>query len=110
MEILVKRLQELELFLNQHGVNRYESLLHGYRLQLENYLADPQNVDFPTDTFESIKSHVFGGMGSLNDLLICKENGHIVDNENQANKNLEEFRVNLRKILNVIINKMNNTE
>ena len=32
---------------------------------------------------------LFGGMGSLNDLIICKANGHQVEDEEAANKELD---------------------
>lgn len=35
---------------------------------------------------------LFGGMGSFNDLYLCKENGHIIDNENAANRELDNLR------------------
>ncbi len=38
---------------------------------------------------------LFGGMGSLNDLNIYKENGHIVSNEREANVELSKLRSRL---------------
>ena len=35
---------------------------------------------------------LFGGMGSLNDLWIDPENGHVVSNPRDANRKLDEFR------------------
>jgi replicative DNA helicase len=45
-----------------------------------------------------VRRQIFGGMGSLNDLFICKDNGHIVENEKAANQELEKLRRDLRRL------------
>lgn len=39
----------------------------------------------------------FGGMGSFNDLILCNENGHKVDDIDASNKKLSELREKISK-------------
>lgn len=43
------------------------------------------SIDQCTDLNERRVLYLFGGMGSLNDIWICRANGDLVDDEQQAN-------------------------
>jgi len=92
-------LKELEDFLQSCGVIKYASLLASYRGILDQYINNPSEYPFPLETISNLRKHAFGGMGSLNDLWLCKENGHIVDDESSANEKLDELRERLKDAL-----------
>jgi hypothetical protein len=48
---------------------------------------------------ENAREQLQGGMGSLNDIWICKDNGHLTDDEESDNQKLEEFRVRLQDLM-----------
>ncbi len=48
---------------------------------------------------EAAQKQLQGGMGSLNDVWICKENGHVTTDEQGDNEKLEEYRIRLRDLL-----------
>lgn len=51
-------------------------------------VSEPQ---LPEWLITQIRSQ-FGGMGTLNDLAISRINGHVVDDESEANRRLNELR------------------
>ncbi len=47
------------------------------------------------EIIHDLKPYAFGGMGSLNDLCFCKENGHYIEDEDTAN---EIFSISRKKL------------
>jgi hypothetical protein len=91
---LINTLTELLTFLQHHDV-RYSVVVENYLKKLESASSKEEAMQIMTE----VRERVLGGMGSLNDVWISKENGHTVDNENYANSQLEVFRDELRRIL-----------
>lgn len=91
---LISILSRLLEFLQAHGVR--------YAIVVENYLKKLRaaNTDEEIHTVSAgIKKQMLGGMGSLNDVWISRENGHIVSDEKAANTDLEQLREELRHVL-----------
>ena len=89
-------LQDIEILLDSCKVG-YAVIAKKYAEQLKQ-LQTSGEVDIQIILYE-IKKQMLGGMGSLNDVWISRENGHNVDDEAIANKKLEEYRVRLRQLL-----------
>ncbi len=89
-------LQDIESLLDASKVG-YAVIAKKYAEQLKKMEAtgatDEQSI------MSEIKKQMLGGMGSLNDVWISRENGHDVDDEDSANKELEEYRTRLRQQL-----------
>jgi len=89
-------LQDIESLLDSCKVG-YAIIAKKYVEQLKQMeasgAADEQRILF------EIKKQMLAGMGSLNDVWISRENGHNVDDEDSANKVLEEYRTRLRQQL-----------
>jgi len=98
IEKVCTTLKELEDFLQSCG-EEYSSILSKHRRTLEQYITDPGKYPFPLETISELKKHAFGGMGSLNDLWLSKENGHTLDDESSANEKLDELRERLKDAL-----------
>jgi hypothetical protein len=81
---LIANLDETTILLRDHGETRWLSWATRCRNELETY--DAAAFDHVLDAF--------GGMGSLNDLLILTANGHVVrpDQEHSVNDRLSHLR------------------
>ena len=89
-------LQEIELLLESFKV-KYAIIAKKYREELVKLSSDdPSNNQA---ILSDIKQKMLAGMGSLNDVWISKDNGHDVEDEISANKELERLRNKLRKNL-----------
>ena len=86
---IISTLSELEEFLNTHKVN-YVSVIHAFREKLMSVKSDDKEEI--NREISALNKHVFGGMSSLNDVWISKNNGHLVDNEVFANQKLVNFK------------------
>lgn len=91
---LLAILYELLGFLETHKVN-YASVIKRIVKTLEP-IIDHEKLQ---QAIKDSRRQLLGGMGSLNDVWITKENGHVVDDEKAANRRLEEYREKLRRIL-----------
>jgi len=89
-------LQDIESLLDSCKVG-YAVIAKKYAEQLKQ-IETSEAVD-KQRILSEIKKQMLGGMGSLNDVWISRENGHDVDDEDSANKELEEYRVRLREQL-----------
>ena len=81
---LKKHLQDCYQLLNDSGENFWKLKIKKMIFLLEkdtNYQHVPDEI-----------LSWFGGMGSFNDLILCKENGHSVVNSTISNGNLSKFR------------------
>jgi hypothetical protein len=83
---LVEALMDLERQLKRYQ-DPYASVVTGVREGIESEDEAPVS---PTDLDEVRR--MFGGMASLNDIYISKANGHSVDNEEEANRKVDELR------------------
>lgn len=78
-----------QLFLECQVVN--------FQKVIEEYIAtlDKAYV-IPADKINEMRLTFFGGMGSLNDVIISKDNYHAVENEDKVNKKLDALREQLK--------------
>lgn len=79
-------LKEIEDYLRRHRVN--------YATVIAEILENPSvlsNTQISKISQLEVRD-LFGGMGSLNDIYISKANGHIVENEKEANGHLDKLR------------------
>ncbi len=86
---LTGTLEEMATFLEQCGDRRWPTILRQLRS-----LISPVGPTGKPD-WEAALTRIrplFGGMGSLNDLYLCQENGHSVPDEQRAN---EDFNARL---------------
>ena len=88
-EVVRRRLLELERFLEQHGV-KYATEVAALRQRIEKVQA----TDLPRSERERVRA-LFGGMSSLNDVVISRASGHIVDDEAAANLELDRLTQDL---------------
>lgn len=88
MDILIIKnsLKQLLNLLEKHQV-RYAVIIKKLIIQLEQMHEEK----IPESLIKEIKE-LFGGMGSLNDIYICSANGHLVNNEKEANQRLNELK------------------
>ena len=80
-----KGLEELASFLEHCGESSWPPILRRLKSEVTN--ADPTNKTALAELVTRLRP-LFGGMGSLNDLYLCRENGHNVPNEQVANAKL----------------------
>jgi hypothetical protein len=79
---VVAALRAVEDLLRKHGVN-YATVVNSVRQTVES-----QGDRDAASTRASVRA-LFGGMGTLTDVVITKENGHLVEDERSANDELE---------------------
>jgi len=79
-------LRQLEDLMNSHRVS-FAVVIH----QLITQLTEATDAELSDPLLRDVRS-LFGGIGSLNDVCISKLNGHLVDNEREANRRLDELR------------------
>jgi len=91
---LISILSRLVTFLQSHGV-RYATVVENYLKKLE---AASAEEDISRISAE-VREQMLKGMGSLNDVWISRENGHIVSDEKAANSQLEMLREELRHLI-----------
>lgn len=91
---LISILSRLLELLQSHSV-RYAIVVENYLKRLKAANTDEELLVVSTE----IKKQMLGGMGSLNDVWISHENGHIVSDEKAANSALEQLRDKLRHVL-----------
>ena len=97
MENLIEFLKKFENFLQKYEVKCGDSLQE-YRQMLE--------TGDETKTQEAISEldiYVFGGMGSLQDLIICKENGNLIEkkDEDKVDRQLQKYVKKLQILFKV---------
>ncbi len=64
-----------------------------YPAYVETFLAKLQSGEsFSKEELSNVSHYLFGGMGSLNDLVISKFNRHEVADEKAANRELDSIR------------------
>jgi hypothetical protein len=85
--------RDLEALLRKHKV-KYLALVEEKRNRLEGI----HDRALPASVRREILG-LFGGMGSLNDVLISRLNGHDVDNESTANEQLDRMTSQLWSLL-----------
>jgi len=61
---------------------------------VSNQIRHTETSSLSPDELESVMG-LFGGMGSLNDVYISRRNGHVVDDEAEANRRLDLLREEL---------------
>ena len=76
----------------------------GYAVVVKKHIGEleklsPEDSDVIQVILSKAKKEILAGMGSLNDVWICRDNGHEVDDEESANKELEHLRIKLRRVL-----------
>lgn len=92
MEELSRLLEEGIVFLKQHNV-KWNKVLLKMKDELDETYTKEGILSFLLKNEWSI----YGGMGSLYDIIICPENGHIADDFQEANKKLDDYRERLSK-------------
>lgn len=90
---LISILSRLLEFLQFHGV-RYAIVVEKYLKKFERAHTDEEIRKVSAE----VRKQMLGGMGSLNDVWISQENGHIVSDEKIANAQLEQLREELRNV------------
>lgn len=88
-------LEKLNQFLVNHHDQYMQPTIIEYLGRLK-VLRDGENL--PNELLKDMQITLFGGMGSLNDLSICRDNKHMVENEKKANEELEELRQKLKTV------------
>jgi hypothetical protein len=81
---IVNLLVRLDDLLGKHHV-RYDVVVHPIRQQAE------QEADLSAET-RARALEMFGAMGSLTDIVITRANGHLVEDEDGANEELDAIR------------------
>ena len=89
---------EMEGFLRKYGVGKWASVFSHHRKILERSFTI-ENIQNALNTFSC-------GMGSFNDLIICKKNGHSIKihEEQDVWKELKELRAKVSQNLSEIKN------
>ena len=91
---LLASLKKVRAFLEVYEVHGWSSTLHQLEDQIQH--LDPQDIAgwrrFLT------QNRLFGGMGALDDLVICRTNGYRVQDESRAN---QEYMVLVRDLKSV---------
>ena len=93
---ILTKLEQLKNFLKNYN-EPYAKILDD--LETEMRSADILNMQKEIEILERLKTHMFGGMGSINDIWISRRNGHKVDDEEKANSRLDELRWQLKDAL-----------
>jgi hypothetical protein len=93
---ILEKLEQLKSFLRNYN-EPYADVLEDLEEEIKS--ADILNLEKEKEILERLKTYMFGGMGSINDIWISKNNGHKVDDEQKANKTLEELRWQLRNAI-----------
>jgi len=78
-DLLLKVLDDLEQLLLQHGENFWGEWINSVSTRIRN--GDGYGL-------EELLGF-YGGMGSLTDLIICPENGHRIEKEDEARVNAQ---------------------
>ena len=89
MSELINILSRLLRFLQSHDVR--------YAIVVENYLKRLESANTEDEINRIVaeaRERMLGGMGSLNDVWICNENGHIVDDEKWPIPSWSDFAKN----------------
>lgn len=91
---LLRVLEAIEALLRTHGENFWAEWIDSAEMRLRN--TDDYGVDELLGFFE--------GMGSLNDLIICPENGHLIkrEDEEQVNARLKDLLEQAASIAHVL--------
>lgn len=85
---LAEALRELQHFLQQCGDTRWSAILDRFLAKCTTVSWDDRS-GWKTLVIEM--QPLFGGMGSLNDLVLCQENGHHVSDERAANQEYQRM-------------------
>ena len=83
---LLSLLIQLDDLLATHHV-RYDITVHPIRQQAEIEPGPTVSTDLRARALA-----MFGGMGSLTDIIITRSNGHVVEDEDHANRQLDALR------------------
>lgn len=89
---LLKLLEEGRQLLTEYNV-KWNSVLAKMYKELSNIYVDKEILEFLLKN----GTNIYGGMGSLYDVFICSENGHVADDFVKANKKLDDYREKLSK-------------
>ena len=97
IERVINNLEVLLDFLQYHEQNfseeqKYSNFVLKY---LDMIKAASGNEKEQVNIITEMEDYMFRGMGSLNDFFICKENDHVVEDEDLANKKLDIYRSDL---------------
>ena len=87
---LIRTLRQLHEMLRGHGVQFWPDKLAHLAQRVEAFGAQEASDQMKTELTE-----LFGGMGTLTDLHICRQNGHVVHDEREANRQLRALRQKL---------------
>jgi hypothetical protein len=79
------RLSDLQRFLEAHGV-KYAPQVAEVRQRIDRI----RTTALPQSERDRVRA-LFGGMGSLNDVVISRANGHVVDDEAAANQEVDRL-------------------
>jgi hypothetical protein len=90
---LLTLLTQLDDLLALHHV-RYDVLVH----ELRQRIGEEEGRSVSDDAKAAVLA-MFGGMGSLTDIWICRDNGHRVDDEKEANSKLAALKSELYREL-----------
>jgi hypothetical protein len=95
MEKLIEFLKEFENFIKKYHA-KYDESLKKYRLMLQT--GEELKIK---EALSELDVYAFGGMGSLQDLQISKESGHLIEekDEKKVNNLLEKNVKNLQGLL-----------
>ena len=93
---ILKNLEYLSKFFEEHQDNRWKNKIDNKIHEIQNNNNDKK--------YPSILRDLFGTYGTLNDLAILKKNGHKVENEIEANEQLEKLISGLKDELSKIDN------
>ncbi len=85
-QALVSVLADLERLLKRYQ-DPYAPIVTGARERIES----EEKVPVPPNELAEVR-RMFGGMATLNDIYISKVNGHRVDDEEEANRKVDELR------------------
>jgi hypothetical protein len=94
LQPIIDAITELELFLIRSN-DKYPQLLEKYRLLFQSAQKENDRKLYE-EAFNKFRPVLYGGMGSLNDLVISKFNDHIVNDEILANKRLKQLLAQLK--------------
>jgi hypothetical protein len=81
--------------MDRYGDRYWSDVLRQHEVKAQG--LDPKNREDWRQFLSSLR--LLGGMGSLNDLVISKQNGHVVDDEAKANQELSSLVRNLASVL-----------
>lgn len=89
--LLIRSLLDLSEFLEEYGLNSYSQKY----LSVANALKVDSKAAHLDEFFDS--PYISGGMGTINDLILCAENGNPVSKEDEYEVN-NRFRELLEKV------------